>query len=191
MLGFGLGVLLGLTYIGIAAEPDGVSALGVYGAAVGVFAVAWLVGLLFTNTVGIAAMFGMIGAAIGTVVCLFTGGARLAPALALHAVVCLVTQHGMRSRLQAYSTTSRQRLEGHDALGRVPAQRTPEFVKRLDLGEDIYADFYIEDRRLVWIQSAALNAAQPPLELFYAMEVDKEADRLPEELRGCPGSRRT
>lgn len=181
MLGFVIGAVTGLAYIGLGMEPEGVSVLAMYLAPVGILAVVWLVGLLFTKTLGIASMFAMIGAVIGGVLVPFHGAAILAPALLLHALTYLLCQHGLRTRLDAYGEMGAQRHGGGRPAGR--------FVSRYDLGGDAYADFYVRpDGTLIYRQSPALEAAQPPLELFYSMQVQKEYKRLQDEMAAARGA---
>lgn len=104
MIGFALGVLLALSYIGTAVEIQSYSEslLTLYLMPIAIFAVVWVVGFLFTRTLGIACMFAMLGAAAAAAIVLFTGGAAYAPAFLLHAGTYLLCQHGLRSRLVAY-----------------------------------------------------------------------------------------
>jgi hypothetical protein len=63
-----------------------------------------------------------------------------------------------------------------------PATPPGEFVSRFTLGDGVYADFFHRNGELVYTKSPALQNAQPPLQLFYAMELEKEYDRLRDEL---------
>jgi hypothetical protein len=94
VLGFVVGVLACVGYIGhaigIAESDETLLSLSLGGLATLLLAV--LAGLLFTKTVGIAAMFAMLGAAVAAPVALITGGAVFAPVFLLHAVGWFVVQ---------------------------------------------------------------------------------------------------
>lgn len=107
MAGTVLGLFLGMAYIGWALEAgETITAGEVYLSAPIFFGLFWLVGLLFTRTLGITAMFGMLGAAVSAVVALVSGAFAFVPAFLLHAAMLLLAQHGLKSRLAAYEDMS-------------------------------------------------------------------------------------
>lgn len=67
--------------------------------ALAVVAIGWVAGLIFTRTVGMAAMGYMAGAAVAAIVSLFTGQAAYFLPMVLHALAGWFVQMGNAQRL--------------------------------------------------------------------------------------------
>lgn len=114
MLGVLAGLFLFVIYIGnpFDLDPAEWTLWNAYLSPLAVIVVGWLIGLLFTKTVGMAAMAGMLGAVIAAVVAPFVGHAAYAPAFLLHAVAWWLVQITMSMRETEYQSWRMRRLIG-------------------------------------------------------------------------------
>ncbi len=101
----------------------------------------------------------------------------------LRSIVVQEVQKADTIRASCRDDAALRRALGPKKVALYDALAEPQFLERSDFGHDQWVDWYVQPGgRLVWQESPALQAAQPPLQMFLAMQVDKERKRIEEGL---------